>query len=150
VPTLYKNLTEKQRQEAKERGRRWRATNKARERENQRKWRAAHPDYDPRKNRRKLIPREAVIEEYLRTKVEDLGGQAIKFLDPGQRGAPDRLIIIPNHPVVFVELKRPLRHHLLSDAQKRYHRRLRDLGQRVWTLWSKEDVDAFLLEVMLT
>lgn len=122
--------------------------------ERNRKYRAAHPekllDYkEKRATRRKLVPRESVIEDHLRDKVLSLDGLCIKFVDPGQRGAPDRLVVFPGMPTFYVELKRP---HLgrLDDAQKRYHARLRARGQRVWTLWSKEEVDAFIAEVTLT
>lgn len=78
-----------------------------------------------------------------------LDGLCMKFLDPGQRGAPDRLVVLPERSTFYVELKRP-KFGKLSDAQKRYHQRLRDRGQRVWILWSKDEVDAFIAEVTLT
>lgn len=95
------------------------------------------------------LPREASVEDYLVERVEAAGGLCIKFIDAAQRGAPDRLVILPGRPTFFVELKRPVRGRL-EDHQKRYHQRLRDRGQRVWTLWSKADVDAFMIEVELT
>jgi hypothetical protein len=95
-------------------------------------------------------PLEITVESYLRDRVLTLNGLCIKFADPAQRGAPDRIVILPGYPTFYVELKRPGRMGRLSEAQKRYHQRLRDRGQRVWTLWSKEDVDAFILEVTLT
>jgi hypothetical protein len=98
------------------------------------------------KARRKLLPLEAVIEDYLRDRVLEIDGLCIKFIDAGQRGAPDRIVILRGCPAYFVELKRP---HIgkLDGAQIRYHQRLKDRGQRVWTLWSREEVDAFIAEV---
>jgi hypothetical protein len=101
------------------------------------------------RERRKKTPLEIVVEDYLIERVDALGGLCVKFITPGKRGAPDRLVILPGYPTLYVELKRP-RLGKLSESQKRYHTRLRDLGQRVWTLWSKEEVDAFILEVTLT
>jgi hypothetical protein len=131
-------------------------------RERSRAWRAENPEEmrernriqylkkrETRINRRKLVPREAVIENHLREQIEARNGLCIKFMDPGQNGAPDRLVVLHGHPTYYVELKRP---HLgvLEDSQKRYHQRLRDRGQRVWVLWSKEDVDTFINEISLT
>lgn len=99
--------------------------------------------------RRKLVPRESVIENHLRDKVIALDGLCIKFMDPGQRGAPDRLVVLHGRPTYYVELKRPQLGEL-EDAQKRYHERLRARGQRVWVLWSKADVDTFITEITLT
>jgi hypothetical protein len=122
--------------------------------ERNRKYKAANPEKfleykEKRVTRRKLVPRESVIENHLRDRVLALGGLCIKFVDPGQRGAPDRLVVLPGMPTLYVELKRP---HLgvLDDAQKRYHARLRERGQRVWVLWSDSDVDDFITEVTLT
>ena|ERR1700680_2538158 len=128
--------------------------NKEKNRERNRKYKAAHPEKfleykEKRATRRKLVPRESIIEGYLLDRVLALNGLCIKFVDPGQRGAPDRLVVLPGLPTLYVELKRP---HLgvLDDAQKRYHQRLRSRGQRVWTLWSKHEVDVFIAEVTLT
>jgi len=119
-----------------------------------RKYRETHPEKfleykEKRVTRRKLVPRESVIEDHLLLRVAALDGLCIKFVDPGQRGAPDRLVVLPGIPTLYVELKRP---HLgrLDSWQERYHARLRARGQRVWVLWSKEDVDAFITEVTLT
>jgi len=127
--------------------------NRAANAERMRKYRADHPEKfleynEKRATRRKLTPRESVIEDHLRSRVLTLDGLCLKFIDPGQRGAPDRLVVLPGLPTFYVELKRP--QGVLDDAQKRYHARLRDRGQRVWVLWSKEDVDAFIAEVTLT
>jgi hypothetical protein len=116
-----------------------------------REWQKANRPYVNMKarERRKKTPLEIVVEDYLIERVDALGGLCVKFITPGKRGAPDRLVILPGYPTLYVELKRP-RLGKLSESQKRYHTRLRDLGQRVWTLWSKEEVDAFILEVTLT
>jgi hypothetical protein len=98
--------------------------------------------------RKKLAP-EAVAEAYLRQRVEERGGMCPKFIDPSRRGAPDRMVLLPGRPVYFVEMKRQKVGRLMS-WQERYHEDLRRLGHKVSVLWSKEDVDAFFLEVDLT
>lgn len=50
---------------------------------------------------------ESEIETHLRKTVEKFGGLAKKFVSPGWRGAPDRVILMPEGRMVFVELKAP-------------------------------------------
>jgi hypothetical protein len=106
------------------------------------KGRAAQKISDDR--RRHGLPKERVVERYLVDAIEKLGGFCPKFRDLSRSGAPDRLVIIPNNPVLFVELKRPQR-GCIAPHQTRYHERLRDCGQKVWVLNSIESVDDFLL-----
>ena len=69
-----------------------------------------------------------------------------KFVSPGCRGAPDRLVLLAGHPAYFVELKRP-RGIKPTPWQLRYHEKLRACGQRVWILRTTEAVDAFFAEI---
>ena len=85
---------------------------------------------------------EREVEEYLMGRVKELDGLCLKFVSPGKRGAPDRIVCLPLHPTYFVEVKRP-RGGRLAPHQVRYHEALRAAGQMVWVLWSKEDVDEF-------
>lgn len=94
------------------------------------------------KNRIGKYPTEAKVEKYLVDCVKLLGGMCPKFSDPGRRGAPDRLVCLPGHPTYFVELKRP-KLGKLDTHQVRYHDDLRAAGQRVWVIWSNEEVDGF-------
>jgi hypothetical protein len=149
-----RKYNEDNKEKRREQARRYYHANREVSMERNRKYWEAHPEKkleykEKRVTRRKLVPRESVIENHLRDRVLSLGGLCIKFVDPGQRGAPDRLVVLPGMDTLYVELKRP---HLgvLDEAQKRYHSRLRTRGQRVWVLWSKEDVDAFIAEVTLT
>jgi len=89
---------------------------------------------------------EIVAEQYLRERVEALGGMCPKFVDPSRRGAPDRMVILPGHPVYFVEMKR-YKIGTVRPWQERYHTDLRACGHKVWVLWSKEDVDGFFAEI---
>jgi hypothetical protein len=91
-------------------------------------------------------PLEETVEQFLLKNVEAAGGMCIKFKDPARRGAPDRLVLMPGRPALFVELKRP-RIGRLAAHQIRYHRDLRAIGQRVWVLWSKEDVYEFFAKI---
>lgn len=50
---------------------------------------------------------ERDIEKFLVQEIKKMGGKAFKFVSPGTRGVPDRLICLPGGITCFVELKRP-------------------------------------------
>ena len=88
---------------------------------------------------------EKYIEEYLRLGVKKLGGIALKFTSPGNAGVPDRLIVMPENRIYFVELKRP--GGKTSPLQNRQISRLKDLGCRVLVVDSKESAERFLNDI---
>lgn len=96
-----------------------------------------------RRNQRAGAVREIVVEKYLCERVQAAKGFCPKFVDPSRRGAPDRLVLLPGHPTVFVELKRP-KGGVLSVHQSRYHEAIRAAGQTVFVAWSKGDVDSIM------
>ena len=51
--------------------------------------------------------REKQIENKLATEAKKLGGIALKFVSPSFDGIPDRLVLIPDGHIAFVELKAP-------------------------------------------
>jgi hypothetical protein len=102
-----------------------------------------------KKRKREKTPLEKHIEERLLTEVKRRGGMCSKFVDPGRRGAPDRIVMLPGHPSYFVELKRPRAFGELKSWQSRYHDDIRTAGQQVWVLWGDADVDRFFLELDL-
>jgi hypothetical protein len=51
--------------------------------------------------------REKDIESYLRDQVKKIKGIAYKFESPGNSGVPDRLVLLPDGKIYFVELKAP-------------------------------------------
>lgn len=72
---------------------------------------------------------EKEIEKILTTEVKKLGGKAYKFISPGNNGVPDRIVIFPGKPPVFVELKTDK--GVLSSLQSVQIEKLRNLGQYV-------------------
>lgn len=52
-------------------------------------------------------PLEKSIENVLRQAVEDEGGLCLKWVCPGHKGVPDRMLLFPHGIIAFVELKRP-------------------------------------------
>lgn len=97
--------------------------------------------------------RESEIEKYLCRMVKAMGGEVRKVKWIGRRGAPDRLVLLPEldsyGPAglipavqVWVELKAPGKK--ATPAQVREHERLRKFGQRVVVVDSIEAVHAVL------
>ncbi len=92
--------------------------------------------------------RERAVEEYLRRRVKETGGIVRKVVWPVHNGAPDRLCGWPhNQRHAFVEMKRP-GGPTAEAHQLREHKRLRAIGFRVDVIHTKEQVDAYVLEMV--
>lgn len=85
---------------------------------------------------------EARIEAYLVKLAQRHGGEAMKFLSPSHRSRPDRIVVLPNGELVFVEVKAPGKKP--TAAQLREHERLRQLGQIVVVIDSIAGVDELI------
>lgn len=89
--------------------------------------------------------RESTLESRLVREVERIGGKAPKWTSPGNRGVPDRLVILPGGRTVFVEMKAPGKP--LEPLQEKWARTLRKLGHEVYKIDSLDDIDQFIQEV---
>ena len=89
--------------------------------------------------------REKQIENKLTTEAKKLGGIALKFVSPSFDGMPDRLVLIPDGHIAFVELKAPGKKP--RPLQLSRHRLLRSLGFRVYVIDSVEQIGGILDEV---
>jgi len=89
---------------------------------------------------------EKEIEAKLRTKIDQIGGWALKFASPGTAGVPDRIVLLPYGELVFVELKAPGRQ--LRPLQLKRKRQLEGLGFKVYVVDSNKALDRFLQEVI--
>ena len=85
---------------------------------------------------------EREIENYLVRKVKNKKGIAYKFTSPGNSGVPDRLCLLPNGKLFFVELKSPGKKP--RALQVNQIAKITKLGQRVYVVDSKEKVDEVL------
>jgi hypothetical protein len=85
---------------------------------------------------------EKEIEKHLVKRVKELGGIAYKFVSPGNRGVPDRIVFLPGGLIIFVELKAPGKE--TTPPQDLQQKRLRDLGNMVYTFDNKELIDDFI------
>ena len=83
---------------------------------------------------------EKHIEAYLVKRVKALGGTAYKWR--GHGGAADRIVVLPDGVVWFVEVKTT--GGRLSALQKVFAADMARLGQRYCVLWTKEQVDAYI------
>lgn len=90
--------------------------------------------------------RESTLEQRLVREVERIGGLAPKWVSPGNRGVPDRIVILPHGRVVFVEMKAPGKQ--LQPLQRKWMKTLRSLGHRVYKIDSAEDIERFIQEVV--
>lgn len=88
--------------------------------------------------------RESKIEKYLKDETEKLGGMCLKFTS-SIRGVPDRIVLLPEGKIYFVELKNE--QGKLSVPQKYLHKKFKRLGIQVYVPNSKEQVDRFIEEV---
>lgn len=84
---------------------------------------------------------ERDIEAYLVKRVKLLGGEVRKVAWVGRRGAPDRLVMLPQCSM-WVELKAPGQKP--RPSQVREHERMRALGQQVLVVDSIAGVDEVL------
>ena len=86
---------------------------------------------------------EKEIERKLKVLVEGrLGGACLKWVCPGWRGVPDRIVLLPGGRVHFVELKRP-QGSKVEPLQVWWKRRLEKLGFNVWHIYTMTDLDRF-------
>ena len=91
---------------------------------------------------------EKQIEQRLVKAVKALGGIAPKWVSPGMDGMPDRLVLLPDGKLAFVEVKatgkkpRPLQDHRIDG--------LRKLGFRVYVLDSPQRIGEILDEIRST
>lgn len=89
--------------------------------------------------------RESFIEEKLTKAVKQSGGVCWKFTSPGTAGVPDRIILMPEGRIAFVEVKAP--GEKPRPLQLSRHRLLRRLGFKVYVLDALEDIEKIISEV---
>lgn len=85
---------------------------------------------------------ERDVEQYLIRKVKEIGGKSWKWVSPGTAGVPDRICVLPEGNVWFVEVKRPGGRQ--SVQQKLIRKTLLDLGCNSAVVYGKKGVDTWL------
>lgn len=89
---------------------------------------------------------ESTLERRLVREVKGIGGQAPKWVSPGNRGVPDRLVILPDGRTLYVEMKAPGKR--LSPLQAKWAKTLQNLGHKVYKIDCDADINRFIAEVM--
>ncbi len=92
--------------------------------------------------------RECEIERKLVDAVKVKGGICWKFVSPSTAGVPDRIILMPNGRIAFVELKAPGKE--MRPLQVHRKRQLEALGFRVYCIDMKEQIAEVLHEIQAT
>ncbi|NFG22674.1 VRR-NUC domain-containing protein [Clostridium botulinum] len=88
---------------------------------------------------------ESRVENYLKRRVEKLGGKAYKWAPVGVVGVPDRMVLLPGGKIIFVELKAPGKK--ARKLQEYRAKQLRELGFQVECLDSIEKIDKLIQNV---
>lgn len=82
---------------------------------------------------------EKEIEAAFCKMVKRHGGLSLKWVCPGRRGVPDRIVILPGARIIFVELKRP-KNGKISALQKWWRKKLIDFGFLFFVVNDHEDI----------
>lgn len=85
---------------------------------------------------------EKDIERKLRLLVTRHGGLCLKWVCPGWSGVPDRIILLPDELVMFVETKRP-KGGKYSAMQDKWREWITELGFRYCRIENAEDLRQF-------
>lgn len=90
--------------------------------------------------------REREVESYLGKLCEAAGLPIYKFVPDQAPGMPDRIICLRGERAVWVELKKP-KGGRVAELQRYRHKVLREAGQRVEIVWTKEQAEALVEEL---
>ena len=86
--------------------------------------------------------REKEIEKKLTLEAKKRGGLAVKFVSPGFDGMPDRIVLMPEGKIAFVEVKAPNKSP--RPLQMARHKLLRALGFLVFVLDDESQIGGIL------
>ena len=99
-------------------------------------------DLHPRKEN---FMKEKKIEQNLALMVKRRGGICPKFVSPGYDGMPDRIVLMQNGRMAFVEVKAPCKAPRPLQVQR--HKLLRALGLKVYVLDDEKQIGGILDEI---
>ncbi len=89
--------------------------------------------------------KESEIEKRLVNKVKDDGGLALKLVSASNNGYPDRLVLIAIGHIAFVEVK--VKGAKPRALQIKRHKKLRDLGFKVYILDDEKDIGGIINDI---
>lgn len=88
---------------------------------------------------------ESAIERHLVLSVKKMGGMAVKFVSPSLAGVPDRIILLPERKIAFVELK--AKGKKLRPLQEKRKQQLMALGFPVYVIDDVKQIGDVLDEI---
>lgn len=91
---------------------------------------------------------EKEIESRLSKSVKSVGGIALKFVSPGFAGMPDRLVLLPDEKIAFVELK--TNEKKPRALQLARHKMLKRLGFKVYVIDDVKQIGEMIDEIQAT
>lgn len=89
--------------------------------------------------------REKDVEKQLVKAVKAKDGMCPKLVSPGTDGMPDRMVLLPEGRIGFVEVKAPGAKP--RPLQEKRHKQLRKLGFRVFVLDDSDQIQGIIEEV---
>ena len=90
--------------------------------------------------------REKELERKLVKAVKAIGGICPKFISPGFDGMPDRILLLQHGKLAFVEVKQYGK--LPTQLQLSRHKKLRELGFKVYVLDNTDGIQQIVTEVI--
>lgn len=91
---------------------------------------------------------EKYIEKKFVEAVKKAGGFAPKFVSPGLNGVPDRIVLLPDGRMAFVELKAPGK--MMRPLQLTRKRQLESLGYKVYCIDEVSQIGGVIDEIQGT
>ena len=91
---------------------------------------------------------ESTVERHLREEAKKRKGMALQFVSSGMNGVPDRIVLMPDGKMAFVELKAPGKKP--RPLQLKRKRMLERLGCPVYVVDNIEQIGGILDEIQST
>ena len=92
--------------------------------------------------------REKTIEQKLTADAKERGGLALKLISPSFDGMPDRIVLLPDGHIGFVEVKAPGKEP--RPKQRARHSLLMRLGFKVYVLDDISQIGGILDDIQST
>lgn len=89
---------------------------------------------------------ESQLERKFCKKIQELGGMALKFTSPSQAGVPDRIILMPEGKIYFVEMK--CETGRVRAIQKYIFEKFEKLGFKVHIINSDDAIKSFMEKII--
>lgn len=90
--------------------------------------------------------RESAVEHKFCKEVKAKGGIALKFVSPGMNGVPDRIVLMPEGKMAFVEMKAPGKKMRSLQIKRKWQ--LERLGFKVYCVDRPEIIGGVIDEII--